>query len=169
MGCRRTGPPTPDKQSQTCKFCFHRHRLWNLLVQNVRLVRILRPYICTYICTRTVYMHYAAGAEFLEDLPLTAPSRCHQWAQGCYLETGFHIVMDRNFICLWRRHNCRSQVIDLYLSALISWFMKSIIGFLNNWNLHAIISITVIINFHWVQKNYFAVLEEIFNNVGQQF
>ncbi len=30
--------------------------------------------------------------------------------------------------------------IDLSLSALISWFMKSIIGFLNNYNLHAIIS-----------------------------
>jgi hypothetical protein len=33
---------------------------------------------------------------------------------------GFHIGMDRNFVCLWRRHNCRSQVIDLSLSALIS-------------------------------------------------
>jgi hypothetical protein len=25
---------------------------------------------------------------------------------GCYLETRLHIVMDRNFVCLWRRHNC---------------------------------------------------------------
>ncbi len=25
---------------------------------------------------------------------------------GCYSETGFHIVVDRNFVCLWRRHNC---------------------------------------------------------------
>jgi hypothetical protein len=25
--------------------------------------------------------------------------------QGCYSETGFHIGMDRNFVCLWRRHN----------------------------------------------------------------
>ncbi len=24
---------------------------------------------------------------------------------GCYSETGFHIGMDRNFVCLWRRHN----------------------------------------------------------------
>jgi hypothetical protein len=32
----------------------------------------------------------------------------------------WHIGMDRNFVCLWRRHNCRSQVIDLSLSALIS-------------------------------------------------
>jgi hypothetical protein len=30
------------------------------------------------------------------------------------------IGMDRNFVCLWRRHNRRSQVIDLSLSALIS-------------------------------------------------
>jgi hypothetical protein len=26
--------------------------------------------------------------------------------QGCYSETGFHIGLDRNFVCLWRRHNC---------------------------------------------------------------
>jgi hypothetical protein len=25
---------------------------------------------------------------------------------GCYSETGVHIVMERNFVCLWRRHNC---------------------------------------------------------------
>jgi hypothetical protein len=28
------------------------------------------------------------------------------WIQGCYSETGFHIVIDRNFVCLWRSHNC---------------------------------------------------------------
>jgi hypothetical protein len=44
--------------------------------------------------------------------------------------------------------------IDLSLSALISWFMNSIIGFLNNSYLHAIIStLLVIINLHWVKKN----------------
>ncbi len=59
--------------------------------------------------------------------------------------------------------------IDISLSALVSWFVKSIIGFLNNYNLHAIISKLVIINFTWSQKIYFAVLEEIYNNVGQQF
>jgi len=37
-----------------------------------------------------------------------------------YSETGFHIGMDRNFVRLRHRHNCRSQVIDLSLSALIS-------------------------------------------------
>ncbi len=26
--------------------------------------------------------------------------------QGCYSETGLHIVMDRNFVCSWRSHNC---------------------------------------------------------------
>ncbi len=26
--------------------------------------------------------------------------------QGCFSETGFHIGMDRNFVCLFRRHNC---------------------------------------------------------------
>jgi hypothetical protein len=39
---------------------------------------------------------------------------------GLYSETGFHMGMYRNFVCLWRRHNCRSQVIDISLSALIS-------------------------------------------------
>jgi hypothetical protein len=52
--------------------------------------------------------------------------------------TGLHIGMDRNFVCLWRRHNCRSQVIDLSLSAQISLFLISIIGFLNNYNFYII-------------------------------
>jgi hypothetical protein len=47
--------------------------------------------------------------------------------------------------------------------------MKTIIGFLNNSNVHAIISTLLIINFYGVKKIYFAVLEEIYNNVGQQF
>ncbi len=48
-------------------------------------------------------------------------------------------------------------------------FMKSIIGFLNKSNLHAVISTLLIINLHWVYKIYFAILEEIYNNFGQQF
>ncbi len=59
-----------------------------------------------------------------------------------------HIGMDRNFVCLWRRRNCKSQVIDLSLFALISGLMKSIIGFLNNSNLHAIISTLLVNNIH---------------------
>jgi hypothetical protein len=39
---------------------------------------------------------------------------------GLYSEMGLHIDMERNFACSWRRPNCRSQVIDLSLSALIS-------------------------------------------------
>ncbi len=74
----------------------------------------------------------------------------HSLIQGLYSETGFHIGMHHNFVCLSRRHNCRSQVIDLSLSALISWFMKLITGFLNNSNLHPIISTSLIINLHWV-------------------
>jgi hypothetical protein len=85
--------------------------------------------------------------------------------QGRYSETGFHIGMDCNFVSLWCRHNCRSQVIDLSLSVLISWFMKSITEFLNYSNLHAIISTSCIIIFHWVKKIYFSVLEEICNNI----
>jgi hypothetical protein len=59
-----------------------------------------RGYIFAWIVILSVY-----GADTIE---------------GCYSETGFHIGMDRNCVCLWHRHNCRSQVIDLYLSALIS-------------------------------------------------
>ncbi len=47
--------------------------------------------------------------------------------------------------------------------------MKSIIAFLNNSNLHALISTLLIINLHGVKKIYFAVLEEMYKNVGQQF
>jgi hypothetical protein len=47
--------------------------------------------------------------------------------------------------------------------------MKSIIGFLNNSNLHATISTLLVINLHGVKKIYFVVLEEIYNGVGQQF
>jgi hypothetical protein len=47
--------------------------------------------------------------------------------------------------------------------------MKSIIEFLKDSNLHAIISTLLIINLHGVKKIDFAVLEEIYNNVGQQF
>jgi hypothetical protein len=47
--------------------------------------------------------------------------------------------------------------------------MISVIEFLNKTNLHAIISTLLIINLHRVKKIYFAVLEEIYNNVGQQF
>ncbi len=43
--------------------------------------------------------------------------------------------------------------------------MKSIIGFLHNSNLHAIISTLLIINLHWVFKFLFAILEDIYNNV----
>ncbi len=50
--------------------------------------------------------------------------------------------------------------IDLSLSALI--FVKSIIGFLNNSYLHAIISTLLIINFQLIKKIYFSVLEEVY-------
>ncbi len=43
--------------------------------------------------------------------------------------------------------------------------MKSMIGFSNNFNLQAVISLSLIINLRWFQKIYFAVLEEIYNNV----
>jgi hypothetical protein len=71
--------------------------------------------------------------------------------------------MDCYFVCSWRRPNCRSQVIDLSLSALL--IMKSIIGFLNDSNLHSIISKLLIINLHRIKKLYFFVIDEIYNNV----
>ncbi len=106
-------------------------------------------------CWRTGKPIFATNS--LHKLPFTR--------LGCYSETGFHIVMDGNFVCLWRRHNCNWSL----TSALISLFMKSIIGFLNNSNLHAIIFTLLLNILHWVYKIYFAVLAEIYNNAGQQF
>jgi hypothetical protein len=45
---------------------------------------------------------------------------CCSTTLGLFSETGFHYGMERNFVCSWRRPNCRSQVIDLSLSLLIS-------------------------------------------------
>jgi hypothetical protein len=45
--------------------------------------------------------------------------------QGCYSETGFRIGMDRILIV----NGADITAIDLSLSALISWFMKLVIGF----------------------------------------
>jgi len=79
--------------------------------------------------------------QSLRTKSINQPLTCSEREQGWYSKTGFHIVdMDRNLVCLWRRHNCRSQVIDISLSVRISWFIKSIIGFLNNSNIHATIS-----------------------------
>jgi hypothetical protein len=62
-----------------------------------------------------------------------------------YSETGFHIGMDNNCVCLWRRHNCKSQVIDLSFSALVYeinyWVFKQ-------FYLHATISASLKINLH---------------------
>jgi hypothetical protein len=71
----------------------------------------------------------------------------------------------QNFVCLWRRHNCRSQVIDLSLFCAELLIYEIIIGFLNNSNIHAIVSTSFIINLQWVEIIYFAVLEEIFNDI----
>jgi hypothetical protein len=64
--------------------------------------------------------------------------------KGLYSETGFYYGKEHNFVCSWRRPNCRSHVIDLSLSAL----MKSVIEFSINFNLYAIISTSLIINLH---------------------
>ncbi len=63
----------------------------------------------------------ACAIMTLQDLHILSPGGLNpNCIQGCYSETGFHIGMDGNFVCLWRRHNCRGQVIDLSLSVLIS-------------------------------------------------
>jgi hypothetical protein len=47
----------------------------------------------------------------------------HEYLTFCYSQTGVYIVVNRNFVCLWRRQNCRSQVFGLSLSVLISCFI----------------------------------------------
>ncbi len=42
-------------------------------------------------------------------LLLVCPWWCNSWMKmerGWYSQTGFRIGMNRNFVCLWRRHNC---------------------------------------------------------------
>ncbi len=78
-------------------------------------------------------------------------------------------IQRQGFILIWivilSVYSADTIAIDLSLSALISWFMKSIFVFLNNSNLNAIIYTFLRVNLHWVKKIYFAVLEEIYNNV----
>ncbi len=47
--------------------------------------------------------------------------------RGCYSETGFHIGMDRNFVCFWRRHNCNWSLpfcADLLIYEINYWVFK---------------------------------------------
>jgi hypothetical protein len=77
--------------------------------------------------------------------------------QGCYSETGVQIAMERNFVCLWRRHNCNWSLpfcADLMIYEINYWVFK-----------HAKISTLLIINLQWIKKINFAELEEIYNNV----
>jgi hypothetical protein len=68
--------------------------------------------------------------------------------------------MDRNFVCLWRRHNC-----NWYLPFCADLLIyESNYCFLKQFYLHAKVCMLLIINL-WVKKIYFAVLEEIYNNV----
>jgi hypothetical protein len=78
--------------------------------------------------------------------------------------------MDRSFVCSWRRRQTqleKSSYRSLPFCADLL-IIKSIIWFLNNSNLHAIISALLKINLHGPRGHppiYFSVLEEIYNNV----
>ncbi len=72
--------------------------------------------------------------------------------QGCYSETGIHIVMDLNFVCLWRRHNCNWSL--PFCAYLLIYEINYLV--LNNSNLHAIIYRYIFNNlFTMSQKNLF--------------
>jgi hypothetical protein len=57
---------------------------------------------------------------FPDDFVWGAATAAYQVILGLYSETRFHSGIECNLVCSWRRPNCRSQVIDLSLSALIS-------------------------------------------------
>ncbi len=62
------------------------------------------------------------------------PKISYRWA-GCYSETGFHIGMDRNFVCLWRRHNCNWSLpfcADLLIYEINYWVFKQFSFTCNN-------------------------------------
>ncbi len=50
----------------------------------------------------------SGSTTLLKTLHIPSPSRAD-------IKTLFHIGMDRNFVCLWRRHNCISQVIEMFM------------------------------------------------------
>ncbi len=81
-------------------------------------------------------------------LPLVGFKHGASWleARGCYSETGFHIGMDRNFVCLWRRHNCNWSL--PFCADLLTYEINYLV--LNNYNLHAIMSTLLVINLQWV-------------------
>jgi hypothetical protein len=82
------------------------------------------------------------GAIF-ENLGLPAT-----WVLSSSRLMRFHYGIERNFVCSWRRPNCRSQITDLSFFCPDFLIMKSIVRFSNNLNLHAIISTPLIIDLH---------------------
>ncbi len=80
--------------------------------------------------------------------------QCSNSLHGWYSETGLHIGMEGNFVV----HGADPIAdVNLLISPFLRWSL--------DYYLHAIISTSLIINLPWVYKIYFAVLEEIDNNV----
>ncbi len=61
--------------------------------------------------------------------------------QDCHSETGFRIGMGRNFVCLWRRHNCNWSL--PFCAEILIYEINYFVS--NNSDLHAIISTLLII------------------------
>ncbi len=86
-------------------------------------------HVCSALCSSKAISFTFLLAEYTFNMKQDCiksfwQSFCKDF-QGWYSETEFHICVDRNFVCLWRRHNCKSQVIDL--SPFLRWS-------LNLWN-----------------------------------
>ncbi len=105
------------------------------------------------------YFHYWLKVTF-QPLFKDIGEKSAFWEGGFSVNVqGFHLGLwpgllfsRRGSILAWivilSVYGADTIAIDLSLAALISWFMKSIIGFLNNSNLHAIFSPLLIINLH---------------------
>jgi hypothetical protein len=82
--------------------------------------RMISPLPCTLKYTSLTFGAISSPQIVVFGLKIKDIATQRDFTLGLYSETGFHFGMDRNFVCLWRRHNCRSQVFYLSLSALIS-------------------------------------------------
>jgi hypothetical protein len=81
---------------------------------------MISPLPCTLKYTNLTFGAIFSPQIVVFGLKIKDIATQRDFTLGLYSETGFHIGMDRKFVRVWCKLNCRSQVIDLSLSALIS-------------------------------------------------
>jgi hypothetical protein len=92
-----------EKEEKRGKECSYQEAVWNFKKIHNLMLSLNKPQHASAFTTIGRYQPFLfLGLSFLSV------------TSGAYIQKrGSIIDMDRNFVCLWRRHNCRSQVIDL--------------------------------------------------------